>query len=184
VPSDGNGLEDVYEFEPSGVGSCGLSSGCVGLISGGGSSEESAFLDASENGSDVFFLTSAQLSKADTDDAYDIYDAHVCSSESPCAPEAATPPPPCGTADSCRAAPMPQPDLAAAPASQTFSGSGNVTPASKAVVKTKALTRAQKLTKALAGCKKVKGKTKKAACVKRAKKLYGPVKKKAKKGKK
>jgi hypothetical protein len=183
VPSDGNGLEDVYEYEPSGVGSCGLSAGCVGLISSGGSSEESTFLDASEDGSDVFFLSSAQLSKADSDNAYDIYDAHVCSSESPCGAEAAATPPPCGTADSCRAASMPQPDIAAAPASQTFSGSGNfVPPAAKLVVKS--LTRAQKLTKALSVCTKEKNKKKRAACTKRAKKLYGPVKKKAAKKRK
>jgi hypothetical protein len=177
VPSDGNGLEDVYEYEPSGVGSCGLSSGCVGLISSGGSSEESAFLDASETGDDVFFLTSAQLSKSDTDTAYDIYDAHVCSSESPCGAEAAATPPPCGTADSCRAASAPQPDIAAAPASQTFSGSGNVTPASKAAVKTKALTRAQKLTKALKVCRVKKNKRKRQACVRHARKEFGQSKK-------
>ena len=61
-----------------------FSSGCIGLISSGTSSQESAFLDASENGDDVFFLTAAQLVPADTDDAYDIYDAHVCSEASPC----------------------------------------------------------------------------------------------------
>ncbi len=37
------------------------SGGCVGLISSGESTEESAFLDASENGDDVFFLTASQL---------------------------------------------------------------------------------------------------------------------------
>ena len=44
------------------------SSGCIGLISSGTSSQESAFLDASENGDDVFFLTAAQLVSADTDE--------------------------------------------------------------------------------------------------------------------
>ena len=77
VPAAQNHLEDVYEYEPEGQGSCGSSAGCVGLISSGSAGGESAFLDASESGEDVFFLTAAQLVSADTDHAYDIYDAHV-----------------------------------------------------------------------------------------------------------
>ena len=57
VPQDTNGREDVYEYEPQGVGSCARAGGCVSLISSGTSSEESVFLDASETGNDVFFLT-------------------------------------------------------------------------------------------------------------------------------
>jgi hypothetical protein len=178
VPSDSNGLEDVYEYEPAGVGGCDLPTGCQGLISSGGSSEESAFMDASADGSDVFFLSSAQLSKADTDNAYDVYDAHVCSAGAPCAAEGVAVPPPCGTADACRAAPSPQPDIFGSPASQTFSGSGNAAQPVVPKVAVKSLTRAQKLTKALSACKRVKGKAKQAACVKRARKAYGPVKKK------
>jgi hypothetical protein len=101
----------------------------VGLISSGTSSEESAFLDASETGGDVFFLTTAQLAPQDVDDAYDIYDAHECTSVSPCLQAPAVRPPECTTADSCRAAPTPQPAIFGAPASATFSGAGNVTPA-------------------------------------------------------
>ncbi|MFZ1153612.1 MAG: hypothetical protein WAN93_01770 [Solirubrobacteraceae bacterium] len=85
VPSDTNGVEDVYEFEPPGVGGCSNESatfsahsgGCVDLISSGTSKEESAFLDASESGDDVFFLTSAQLASQDTDTVLDVYDARV-----------------------------------------------------------------------------------------------------------
>ena len=105
VPSDINGTEDVYEYEPEGR-SCGSESeslsevfkpangseaaGCVALISSGTSSRESAFLDASglgpggEEGEDVFFLTAAQLTEQDVDSAFDIYDAHICSAISPC----------------------------------------------------------------------------------------------------
>ena len=78
VPGDANGKEDVYEYEPEGVGPesapCGPSTGngrevyrpagtyeaggtsgeegagCVGLISSGTSNEESAFMDASGMG--------------------------------------------------------------------------------------------------------------------------------------
>src|ERR1039457_2567629 len=55
---DTNGVEDVYEYEPDGVGGCGSATGpegvtaygggaCLALISGGTGSEESAFAAAS-----------------------------------------------------------------------------------------------------------------------------------------
>jgi hypothetical protein len=156
VPQDTNGTEDVYEYEPAGIGSCVSSSstfseksgGCVGLISSGAGSEESAFMDASVNGDDVFFITSAQLAPADIDDAYDVYDAHVCSTAAPC-PTAIESPPPCTTADSCRTAPAPQPGIFGAPASATFSGSGNPAPAQPAAkAKTKKRAKTKKKTKA------------------------------------
>ena len=92
VPEDANGTQDVYEYEPPGIGNCSEASetysprsgGCVSLISSGSSTQESAFLDASESGNDVFFLTSARLSPIDTDDARDVYDAHVCTGAEPC----------------------------------------------------------------------------------------------------
>jgi hypothetical protein len=39
-----------------------------------------------------------------------------------------TPPPACTTADACRAAPAPQPSIFGPPASQTFTGAGNLIP--------------------------------------------------------
>jgi hypothetical protein len=139
VPFDTNGTEDVYEYEPIGVGSCGGAStsgsevvdpaadGCVSLISPGTSSEESAFLDASSTGGDVFFLTRSRLSSQDIDNALDVYDAHDCD-ESPCLAAPAVAPPPCNTAESCKAAPTPQPTLFGAPSSATLTGVGNMTP--------------------------------------------------------
>jgi hypothetical protein len=90
-PADANGTEDVYQYEPPGGAgapagdTCITTSptyrpgagGCVDLISSGTSSEESGFLDASESGEDVFFLTAAQLSKRDSDTSLDVYDARV-----------------------------------------------------------------------------------------------------------
>lgn len=128
-----NGLANVYEYEPAGVGSCEAlsvtfserSGGCVGMISSGSSGEESAFVGASENGDDVFFLSSAQLTlKATTGSALDVYDAHVCSALAPCPVEAAAPPP-CDTEATCKAAPTPQPTIFGAGPSETFSGPGN-----------------------------------------------------------
>jgi hypothetical protein len=176
VPQDANGKEDVYEYEPAGVGSCNRDAGCVSLISSGNSSEESAFLDASTEGEDVFFLTSAKLAPSqDVDSAFDVYDAHICSTALPCPPAALSLAPPCTTADSCRAAPSPQPQIFGPPSSATFSGPGNPShPASPAVVKAKAKrsTRAQKLAKALKACKK-KPRGKRRSCEALARKRYG-----------
>jgi hypothetical protein len=126
VPSDTNGVMDVYQYEPPGGGSCttaastfsAVSGGCVGLISSGTSPEESAFLDASESGDDVFFLTASQLVRKDTDSAYDVYDASVGGGET----EAASPPECDG--DACQQPATPPND--ATPGSLTFSGAGNV----------------------------------------------------------
>ena len=85
VAADSNGDGDVYEYEPTGVGSCSPSSGdagtatvpggCVSLISSGTAEGTSAFLDASEGARDVFFYSPAQLSVTDTDRELDVYDA-------------------------------------------------------------------------------------------------------------
>ncbi len=130
VPQDSNGNFDVYEYEPTGVGGCSESSstfgarsgGCVDLISAGTSGQESAFMDASESGDDVFFLTYSRLNPTDTDNQLDIYDAHVCSAASPCLPEAAPSPEPC-SGEACQQAL--QPPIESSPSSQSFSGPGN-----------------------------------------------------------
>ncbi len=145
VPQAIDGLENVYEYEPVGVGSCsgssvtfgGASDGCVGLISSGSSSEESVFVDASESGDDVFFLTAGRLVAQDQDEALDVYDAHVCGGEGVACPSVVASPPACTTADSCRAAVSPQPSVFGAPASATFSGVGNAILAPAVVVKPK-----------------------------------------------
>jgi hypothetical protein len=136
VPQDVNGQWDVYEYEPPGIGDCTAvdvtfsprSGGCVGLVSSGESAQESGFLDASENGDDVFFLTTSRLSSQDFDDDYDVYDAHVCGAEGVACAPVVTPLPPCTTEASCKPAPTPQPTLYAPPASATFSGPGNLAP--------------------------------------------------------
>lgn len=177
---DVNGTEDVYEFEPAGVGSCSTEAsdyaesteGCIGLISSGTSSEESAFLDASENGDDVFFLTTARLSPKDKDSALDVYDARVGGSESE------TPAPVECQGDACQASVTPPESLT--PGSSTYRGPGNPTtatatttsPSSTVKPKSKPLTRAQKLAKALKACPE-KPKRTRARCERSARKKYG-----------
>jgi hypothetical protein len=146
VPQDVNGTQDVYEYEPPGVGKCTTSAvtfsersgGCVSLISSGSSAQESAFLDASETGGDVFFLTASKLVSQDYDNALDVYDAHECTAAAPCIAPPATTPPPCTTEAACKPSPTPQPSIFGLPASATFSGAGNLAPpASKPAVKSK-----------------------------------------------
>jgi hypothetical protein len=180
VPQDTNGEEDVYEYEPQGIGSCGGSSetfsvksgGCVNLISSGISNEESAFLDASASGEDVFFLTSAKLVTADSDTGYHVYDAHVCGADGVACESTVVSPPPCVTAESCKQAPASQPEIFGSPSSATFSGVENVTVStSKPTATSKSVARAQQLAKALKLCAK-KPKRKRAICKLRARKKY------------
>ncbi len=179
VPQDANGTQDVYEYEPAGVGSCEEASstfsasagGCIALISSGSSAQESAFLDASESGDDVFFLSSAKLSALDVDAARDVYDAHVCTSALPCIQVPSAQPPPCTTEASCKASPTPQPSIFGAPASATFEGPGNPPPAPLGAKKGE--TKPQKLAKALRACHAKKDKHKRKACERAARKKYG-----------
>jgi hypothetical protein len=124
LPRDTNAQPDVYEYEQGGVGGCQLASGCLYLVSSGTSSQGSWFLDASADGSNVFFTTGQQLVTADTDSAFDLYDARV-EGGFPSPPK----PPEC-LGDGCLNVP-PSP-IDATPASLTFSGAGNLPPAQAA----------------------------------------------------
>ncbi len=72
---DTNSRPDVYEWEAAGVGNCTRQPGCLGLISGG-RGEGGRFLDASADGSDVFFLTGDSLVGIDPG-SIDVYDDRV-----------------------------------------------------------------------------------------------------------
>jgi hypothetical protein len=110
-PRDTNGLQDVYEYE----------NGHDYLISTGTSDHFSTFVDASADGSDVFFVTRDQLVPQDTDGENDLYDARVNGGF-----PAPSPVPPC-TGDGCRPATTPAPP-APTVATITFSGPSNPTP--------------------------------------------------------
>jgi DNA-binding beta-propeller fold protein YncE len=202
VPQDTNGKEDVYQYEPVGVGGCTGESetfqasvgGCVSLISSGKSPRESAFLDASPTGNDVFFVTAASLAPSDTDAAFDVYDASVCgvAGANECLPAPTATPKPCEQISECRTATnTPPPNFGAPPTSSTGASGNIVAPAKTGVLPStsekpkpavKPLTRAQKLSKALKACRKLKKKSKRHSCETTARKRYGPVKKsKAKK---
>jgi hypothetical protein len=128
VSADSNGEWDVYQYEPRGTGDCTSTSegaaiahttaGCVSLISSGTSEEEASFLDSSESGDDVFFITPARLSATDEDFELDVYDARVdgIPATLPVINEC--------LGEACQAAPNPPNDPT--PASAAFHGSGNV----------------------------------------------------------
>jgi DNA-binding beta-propeller fold protein YncE len=139
LPADTNGkggcslasgvpaCDDVYEFEPQGVGSCSDPAGCLFLISTGTGTLETFFIDASPSGNDVFIREYQKLVPRDAQDgAPSLYDVRVDGGF----PEPSSPPP-CTTAESCRPSPQPQPSIAASPATATLSGPGNVKPARK-----------------------------------------------------
>jgi hypothetical protein len=178
VAQDTNGLEDVYEFEPEGVGDCvsgeppfsTMLPGCVSLMSSGTASAESAFYDASEGGDDVFFTTTGKLSGEDYDRGYDVYDAHVCTSAAPCDDVTKGTVGPCSSGDACKGAPTPQPDIFGPVSSATFSGGGNVIPGS---VQTRVASRAQKLARAVRLCRRKKTVRRRTLCIRAARKRYG-----------
>jgi hypothetical protein len=175
-----SGKENVFQYEPMGVGGCAQGPGCVALISSGTAKHESAFIEATPSGNDVFFITDQQLVAPDQDNAYDLYDARVCTEASPCITPPLPPPPPCSNEASCRPPSSSQTGFGA-PTSATFSGPGNVgtseTLGLKVSKKAHPLTRAQKLANALKVCRhKYKGKAKKkkrATCERQARRTYG-----------
>jgi hypothetical protein len=184
VPASTNGEEDVYEYEPSGVGSCQSpeTGGCVSLISGGSSDRESAFIEATPDGSNVFFVTEARLLPQDTDTAFDIYDARECTTISPCIPQPPEQQPPCAETKTCRPAEPAQPIPAGPAGTATTSGPGNIIPQAQTAKQqvearrtSKQLTRAQKLKRALKRCRRhhAHSKKKRRSCERNARKRYG-----------
>jgi hypothetical protein len=106
VLGDTNGVKDVYEWQrASGVAQCeavgatfvASAGGCISLISSGESPNDSEFVDASSDGRDAFFTTTANLVAEDTD-LIDLYDARIGGGFAPrasggtCVGEACQPP--------------------------------------------------------------------------------------------
>jgi hypothetical protein len=147
--ADVNGrVEDVYEREPDGVGSCEEANGCVSLITPGTGAVDSNFLTMGgvgpEEGDDVFFTTREHLVPADSDESIDLYDARVGGGFSA---DAEIPPTEC-SGEACQATSAAPTTLT--PSSQLFEGTGN------------GRSRARR-------CPKGKVRNRKAKCIKRKK---------------
>lgn len=125
VPTDDNGVLDVYEWEAPGTGSCTegkaafheLNGGCVYLISSGEGALRSEFYDASADGSHVFFNTESSFLPRDLG-LIDLYDAHVGGGFAEPTPTAAC------EGEACQSPPAPPARVT--PASSSFQGAGNV----------------------------------------------------------
>ena len=136
VPEDTNGAQDVYQWEAQGTGTCEKSGGCIDLISTGQSPERSEFVDATADGSEVFFETSSSIDPRDPG-LIDIYVARVNGGfplpSNPAACEG----------EACQGPPAPPND--ATPASAAYNGPGNVKePAKKKKQKKKSKKQKQK----------------------------------------
>jgi hypothetical protein len=180
VPAASGAKGKVFQYEPAHTGGCGSEGGCVGLISSGTSDHESAFLDASEGGNEVFFVTAAKLLPQDLDGNFDVYDAHVCEASSPCAQPPPSPAPACQETPElpCKGTAEPPPSYSA-PASASISVAGNVVagggtlPSRTSKPASKPETKAQRLAKALKSCRhRYKKKSKRQACERTARKKY------------
>jgi hypothetical protein len=124
---DTNGVQDVYQWEAPGTGTCTETSptyssangGCVDLVSSGRSKQRSTFVDASADGRDVFFKTAESLWPLDPG-LIDIYDARIGGGFSP------PPPPvePCQAGANCQ---QRDPAPGYSPPASSIAGPGNVT---------------------------------------------------------
>lgn len=159
-PQDENETTDVYEY----------SEGSLSLLSSGAKGESSMFMDASENGENVFIATTQALVGRDTDGALSAYDVRV---------EGGFPEPrketPC-SGEECRGT-APSGPATTSPESETVFGFGNVKPP----IEKKRLTRQQKLRNALKACHKERNKRRR-ACEAKARKKFGAKAKARRKG--
>ncbi|HTA96137.1 MAG TPA: hypothetical protein VK730_00665 [Solirubrobacteraceae bacterium] len=150
VPVATNGKLNVYEYE----------NGKTSLISSGTAEGDSYFLDASPDGSNVFFATAQSLLRADTSSVYVIYDARVGGGF--VSQDEAIQPPACKAIEACRL-PLSEAPAEFSAGSAALVGSGNlavtpkqpVGPGQRQVKKPiEKPTRKQRLARALNACAK------------------------------
>jgi hypothetical protein len=113
LASDHNDVNDVYEWEANGKGSCESSrvaGGCLFLISrGDAGAGPSWFGDADEGGENIFFFTAQSLVAQDRDELVDVYDAKV---DGGISAQEAPPVASCQEEATCLEAPAAQPSVA------------------------------------------------------------------------
>jgi Tol biopolymer transport system component len=162
VRQDTNGKRDVYEYDAR--------TGKLSLISSGRSSNDSLFVEATPDGSNVFFTTSEQLVKAEIDGNFDLYDAR----EKGGIPSQNVGPSATCESDDCQG-PAKAAPVFSLPSSLTFQGQGN--PAAGQIVsgRAKSPTRAARLKRALRTCRRMHGRQRR-ACERNVRKRFRAVK--------
>lgn len=169
APRATNGEVNVYEYQD----------GNVSLISSGTGAGASEFLDASENGEDVFFATGQGLVQSDNDNTASVYDARV-DGGFPAGSGEARGASACEGLEACLPLPAEAPAVSF-PASATLPASGNlvappvpVTPGAhgEGSGKKRTLTKAQKLSRALKACARRRS-SKRPGCERKARKRFG-----------
>jgi hypothetical protein len=166
VPRDNNGVQDVYEWERAGHGSCTSQPGCIYLLSGATNATRSYFIDADTAGDNVFFTHRGALGEIGVSSERNlVLDARVGGGFPP------QPPPEC---TNCQPT-APPPTFSHSPAA-TFSGPGNLTSAPPPTpTKTPAQIRAERLTKTLKACRAKHNRAKRLACERQARRRFGPL---------
>ncbi len=129
VEEDTNGIWDAYSYD--------VPTGTLHLISSGTDVSPSYFMDASPDGSDVFFVTRERLLGWDKDTSYDLYDARVEGGF----PEPVPVPAPCD-GESCLPSNPPAPP--AAPVASRAPAPGNRKPPRRCPKRKKQVKRAGK----------------------------------------
>jgi hypothetical protein len=175
VPQDTNstngesGGQDVYEWEREGEGTCTVQSpsrptgGCVSLLSGATSTDDSLLVDADASGENVFVEHVGTLGRAQAPEGHlELYDLRVRGGF-PLVSEACR-------AAACQTGPAPPPAPQTA-ASTLITGLGNYQPAINKPA-TKPLTTRQKLASALRACRRDRIKRRRVTCERAAHARY------------
>jgi hypothetical protein len=172
VAADMNDVIDVYEWEQEGTAGCPVASslygGCVFLLSGGESNDNSLLVGADATGDNVFFTHRGQLGQTEPmNDKMELYDARV-NGGFPQTTLACT-----GTG--CQGVP-PAPPSFATPSSVTFNGAENFQAPAPATAtgKSAAQIRAERLARALRACRRERDRGKRVRCERQAHGRYGP----------
>jgi hypothetical protein len=183
VPGDTNGVQDVYEWEAPGEGSCSaagasaVNGGCLYLLTGGTSTDYSYFLEADVRGANVFFTHRGEPGSLDAaDERTQVFDARVNGGFE-------TAPAVCATTSTCPASSS-EPTTFSSPPTAVLMATGQVTPPPPSPIKlrTAAQIKAEQLAKALKICRHMRNKSERASCDRIARRRYGTAPKARRKG--
>ncbi len=170
APGASNGTLNTFEWHDGAISPIGSGSDASPTYFLGYAPNPQAHSEEAREGGNVFVGTHAQLTSQDTNGFGEIYDARVCESQSPCIE------PPPGETVQCEGSSCQAPAIAPPEPTQTLlEPPASVMSSPGTAIKSKGLTRAQKLQKALKACRGDRKHKTRLACEKRAHDSYGAV---------